>query len=73
MTNTMRLFHLVRDKDISGVSGTGIVAEGVEFTSGTVVMTWLTMHHSVVVYPNIKELEAIHGHEGNTKVVWIDE
>jgi hypothetical protein len=71
MINAMRLFHLVRDKDISGVSGTGIVAEGVEFTNGFVCLTWLTTHHSIVIYPNIKEVEAVHGHEGSTKIVWI--
>lgn len=69
--SNMRLFHLVREKDISGVSGIGIVAEGCEFTNGSVCMTWLSTHHSVVYYPNIKELEAIHGHEGATKVVWL--
>ena len=70
--SSMRLFHLFRQHDVSGVSGIGVVAEGVELTNGFVVMTWLTTHHSIVIYPNIKELEAIHGHEGSTKVVWLD-
>jgi hypothetical protein len=34
----MRLFLLIRNEDVSGVSGTGIVAEGVEFSDGTVAM-----------------------------------
>jgi len=37
----MRRFLLVRDCDPSGVSGTGIVAEGVQFSDGTAVMHWL--------------------------------
>lgn len=73
MINKMRLFHLVRDHDVSGVSGTGIVAEGCELSNGSVVMTWLSTHHSIVIYPNIKEVESVHGHEGSTKIVWLDE
>ena len=66
----MRLFKLVREKDISGVSGTGIVAEGVEFTDGTVAMKWLT-HLSILEHaPNIHTIEAVHGHGGSTRVEW---
>jgi len=64
----MRLFHLVRGEDETGISGTGIVAEGVEFSNGMCAMCWLTAMHSVAVYPNIRQLEAIHGHNGRTKV-----
>ena len=39
----MRIFSLVRHEDVSGVSGTGRVADGVEFNDGTVVLRWLTM------------------------------
>jgi hypothetical protein len=37
----MRLFSLVRDEDVSGISGTGPIAEGVEFTDGSVALRWL--------------------------------
>jgi len=67
-----RKFMLVRDSDESGVSGLGGVAEGVEFSNGTCAMSWLTEAHSVGVYPNIKELERIHGHGGKTRVVFHD-
>jgi hypothetical protein len=30
----MKRFHLFRNKDYSGISGVGVVAEGVEFTDG---------------------------------------
>lgn len=66
----MRRFKLHRIEDESGVSGTGEVAEGVEFAHGEVVMSWLTNHRSIGVYPHIKELIAIHGHGGKTRVVW---
>ena len=36
----MRTFRLIRDEDPTGISGTGSVAEGVEFDDGTVAMRW---------------------------------
>lgn len=33
-----RLFTLERTIDITGISGTGIVAEGIQFSDGTVAM-----------------------------------
>lgn len=68
----MRRFQLHRDQDETGVSGTGIVAEGVEFTSGMVAMTWLSPHRCVNVYESIKTVEQLHGHQGKTRVVFLD-
>lgn len=34
----MNRFELVRDVDVTGISGTGVVAEGVEFSDGTVAL-----------------------------------
>jgi hypothetical protein len=70
--SNMRRFQLKRDIDESGVSGTGIVAEGIEFTSGVIAMTWYSPHRAVNVYESIKTLEALHGHEGKTKIIFID-
>ena len=69
----MRRFFLVRDEDVSGVSGTGTVAEGVLFSTGKCVLAWMTRYRSVAVYDSIEELEAIHGHDGRTRVFWRDE
>ena len=70
--NSMRLFVLERREDESGVSGTGIVAEGCEFTGGVCVLTWLVgPARSVGVYPNVKAVERVHGHEGRTLVRWL--
>ena len=66
----MKTFKLRRLEDVSGVSGTGIVAEGVEFHDGQVVMSWLGVHHTMVVAPNIQEIERIHGHGGKSVVEW---
>jgi len=38
----VRRFHLRRIEDESGVSGTGIVTEGIQFSDGTCAMRWMT-------------------------------
>lgn len=63
-------FWLKRNKDVSGISGTGIVAEGVIFENGKCVMSWLTQYSSVCVYENIQTLEKIHSHEGATEIIF---
>jgi len=68
----MRRFLLQRDHDVSGVSGTGVVAEGVQLTSGRVVMQWLGSTPSIVFHESMDNVELIHGHGGNTWVNWID-
>lgn len=68
----MYKFHLDRIDDTTGISGTGKVAEGVIFSNGWCAMIWLTKNTSVAFYPNIETLEAIHGHNGSTKVVMED-
>jgi len=69
----MRRFELHRGADVSGISGTGIVAEGVEFTNGMCAITWNSPHRTVTFSESIKSVGAVHGHEGSTKIVWIDE
>lgn len=66
----MRTFELHRDEDVSGTSGTGRVAQGVEFDDGTTVLRWLTQYRSTAVYFNAADMERIHGHDGRTRVVW---
>lgn len=68
----LRRFVLVRTEDISGVSGTGIVAEGALSRTGKVVLFWITQYRSIAVYDSIDELIAIHGHDGHTIIEWID-
>lgn len=66
----MRFFYLQRNEDESGVSGTGRVAEGAEFSNGKCAISWLTPVTSVAVYDNIKEVEMIHGHDGKTLIIY---
>lgn len=68
----MRRFELHRDVDVSGVSGTGVVAEGVQFADGTCAMRWLSVTPSSEQFRNVIELSAVHGHDGLTKVLWLD-
>lgn len=69
----MRTFTLNRKEDISGISGTGRIAEGVEFHDKQVVMSWFGKLHSIEIHPSIEQLEQIHGHNGLTTVVWGNE
>jgi hypothetical protein len=68
----MRRFELHRDEDATGVSGTGVVAEGVVFQNGKIAMAWLTKHKSMTIYDDMETLEKVHGHGGKTRVVWHD-
>jgi hypothetical protein len=69
-------FVLVRDEDVTGVSGTGIIAEGVEFTGpdgvGVVALRWLSDWPTSVVFHDrgVESVHAVHGHDGRTRVVW---
>ena len=65
MTST---FILQRHVDHSGVSGTGVVAEGAEFSDGSVVLRWPGEHPSTATWGDMRDMEAIHGHDGDTVV-----
>lgn len=69
----MRKFVLKRKEDVSGVSGIGVVAEGVQFHDGQCVMSWFGQYHTLEVSPDIDSIKAIHGHEGKTLVEWIED
>jgi len=70
-----RRFELHRDADVTGVSGTGVVAEGVAFSDESVVLRWLSEWPTSVVFHDrgIAAVEAVHGHGGQTRIVWLDE
>ncbi len=67
-----RRFRLNRNYDVSGISGIGIIAEGIQFSDGQVILRWQTTTATTEVSNNIDELMTIHGHEGSTEVVWLD-
>jgi hypothetical protein len=69
----MQRFHLLRLEDETGTSGKGVVAEGIKFTDGTVVVRWLSPTPTTVVHDDIDSVMKIHGHNGKTQIVWKDE
>ncbi len=70
MTKT---FNLVRDRDVTGISGTGVVAEGIVFQGGQTVICWTCPPFTVSVFPSPEAVLAVHGHQGNTRIVWNEE
>lgn len=68
-----RRFTLVRDHDPTGVTGTGHVADGVQWPDGTATVRWASDRASTVHWDRIEDAIAIHGHGGATRIVWTDE
>lgn len=70
----MRRFEIHRDRDVSGISGTGVVAEGVQFTNGWCSISWLGEFPSAVLWPGgISHVEHVHCHGGASRIVWLDD
>ncbi|MFI7068606.1 hypothetical protein ACIBL3_46995 [Kribbella sp. NPDC050124] len=69
-----RRFVLRRTVDVTGVSGTGDIAEGVEWSDGTVALRWRGKWATTVVWDyGLDALLAVHGHNGSTVVRWLDD
>jgi hypothetical protein len=67
-----RVFVLQRHIDVSGVSGVGQVAEGVEWSDGTVSLRWKGETSSTTFWQaGIAAVEAVHGHGGATEVLYL--
>lgn len=70
-TPTHRLFLLQRHEDPTGVSGVGQVAEGVEWSDGTVSLRWKGDDACTTFWDKgIASVEAVHGHGGMTEVLY---
>lgn len=67
-----RRFQLYRRDDMSGMSGTGIVAEGIRFRDGFAAYKWLTSPSTLQVAENVHDIQHIHGHNGRTNVRYLD-
>jgi hypothetical protein len=75
MSRMPRRFRLIRDVDVTGISGTGVVAHGVEFNDGKVVTRWDGTGSGIAqtcMWDRIGDVEAIHGHGGATRLEWVD-
>lgn len=62
-------FYLYRTSDVSGVSGTGIIAMGAIMPSGKALLEWLGKFKTETIFDNIDQLHQIHSHEGKTQII----
>ena len=67
-------FTLVRDVDDTGLSGTGEVAWGVLWPDGKVSTRWNARGGPAQTcsWDSIDDVRAVHGHDGNTRIVWTE-
>jgi hypothetical protein len=73
VTDQPRIFHLQRDHDVTGVSGTGVVADGVLWPDGTASVRWRSEHPSIVFWDRgAVSVKHVHGHGGATRIVLAD-
>lgn len=56
----MKVFRMIRQKDISGVSGTGHVLDGVVFDDGTTVVRWRSGQASIGIFKSYEDFRKIH-------------
>jgi hypothetical protein len=68
-----RLFALHRDRDVTGISGTGLVADGVLWPDGSASIRWRGDRPSIVFWHDLDHAEQIHGHGGHTRLVFADD
>lgn len=68
-----RRFQLYRRRDATGMSGTGIVAEGIEHRDGSVQYHWLTSPGTWQMAQSAHDVKHIHGHSGKTEVRYLDD
>lgn len=68
-----RTFALVRREDMSGVSGTGVVATGARLPSGHAVLEWSRPPFGINIYTSVEDLIDVHGHDGRTNIEWDEE
>ena len=70
-------FTVCRQQDESGISGTGVVIEGVEYATGQVVLHWLSPapRGSIAIFESLEDFKRVHvnPHPTNkTIITWSD-
>jgi hypothetical protein len=58
---------------MSGISGTGVVAEGAVWSSGAVALHWPGRPRATSVWASLDDLRSAHGDEGATEVRFLDD
>jgi hypothetical protein len=44
----------------------------VQFSDGRVAYRWMTEHQTDQLADSMEKVEIIHGHNGKTRIVWVD-
>ena len=70
-------FTICRQGDESGVSGTGVVIEGVQYATGQVVLHWLTPvpRGSIAIFESLTDFKKVHVNphpDNKTIITWSD-
>lgn len=68
----IRRFHIKRDIDVSGISGTGIVADGIQWHDGMCTIHWRGKHPTDNTHLSLQSVMDIHCHEGASKIIFDD-
>jgi hypothetical protein len=73
-SNPPRRFYLERRDDVTGLSGTGRVLEGVIWQSGKVTVEWRGPLSTITIYDNFETFEKlhVHGHPSQNVVRWLE-
>lgn len=73
----IRTFTVCRQKDVSGVSGEGVVIEGATFATGHTVIHWLTPspRGSIAFFDAFDDFVKIHveSHPSNSTIITFDD
>ena len=70
----VEVFHMIRNKDESGISGTGHVATGIVYPDQSTVLRWNTESPTITVFDSFKAFKKIHmdNHPTNeTEIKWL--
>ena len=66
-------FSMIRNGDETGISGTGVVAHGIVFPSGSCVVEWCTATPCIHIWHSFEAFKAVHidSHpDNNTEILW---
>lgn len=67
----LQWYALVRDDDVSGVSGEGLICEVARFSDGHAALHWVKSKYpwTTPCPEGVDAIVEIHGHEGKTRLV----
>lgn len=69
-------FEVHRHSDPTGLSGTGVIAEGVTFDDGRALTRWngyTTGVRQIDLWDHLDDILLVHGHGGATEIHWVDD